>query len=232
MNALFFVKGSTGLIVLLAAVFALLTQLQVRKIPPAILNVKNPVLLTWHRWAGRIALGGFVLTRMICQLVGVYPTFPLEARHFAHGVLSALCAAAILSKIWVTRRQVRWGKKRILTWVVTTFIVGASFSTLTGALAAWRWANPTVIWGKNEWLIYRAATLGHVGLAIALIWLGRLALVNGRCRDQVNTFVECGVTGGHRIAKKSRRLRVFKYIKAKSLSFTSRRNLCIHVKLL
>jgi hypothetical protein len=201
MNALFFVKGSTGLIVFLAAVFALLTQLQVRNIIPVTFRVKNPVLLEWHRWAGRIALGGFVLNRMICQLVGVYPTFPFEARHFAHGVLSALCAAAILSKIWVTRGKVKWEKKRILTWVVTVFIVGASFSTLTGALAAWRWANPTVTWGKNEWLIYQAATLGHVGLAIALIWLGRLALVNGRGRDQVDTLVERSVRGWHRIAK-------------------------------
>jgi hypothetical protein len=201
MNALFFVKGSTGLMVVLAAVFALLTQLQVRKILPAILNVKDPVLLTWHRWAGRVALGGFVLNRMICQLVGVYPTFPFEARHLAHGVLSALCAVAILSKIWVTRRQVRWGKRRILAWVVTLFIVGASFSTLTGALAAWRWADPAVTWGKNKWLIYQAAILGHVGLAMALIWLGRLALVNGRGRDQVDTLVERGVTGGHRIAE-------------------------------
>jgi hypothetical protein len=201
MNALFFVKGSTGLIVFSAAVFALLTQLQIRKISPAILNVKDPVLLTWHRWAGWIALGGFVLNRMICQLLGVYPTFPFEARHFAHGVLSVLCAVAILSKIWVTRRKVKWGKKRILTWVVTIFIVGASFSTLTGVLAAWRWANPTLTWDKNEWLIYQAAIFGHVGLAIALIWLGRLALVNGRGPDQIDAFVERGVTGGHGIAK-------------------------------
>ena len=102
MNALFLVKGSTGLIVCLAAVFALLTQLQVHKIPLAILNVKDPVLLTWHRWAGRIALGGFVLNRMICQLVGVYAVHgdaylasPFEARHLAHSVPSALCAIGL-----------------------------------------------------------------------------------------------------------------------------------------
>jgi hypothetical protein len=201
MNALFLVRNLIGPIVFAAAVFALLTQLQIRNIIPATFGVKNPIFLKWHRWAGRIAIGGFVLNRMICQLVGVYPTFPLEARHFAHGALSALCAAAILSKIWVTRRQVRRGKKRILTWVVAIFIVGASFSTLTGALAAWRWANPTVTWGKNEWLIYQAATLGHVGLAIALIWLGRLALENGRGRDQVDTLVERSVTGWRGIAK-------------------------------
>jgi hypothetical protein len=204
MNALFLARNLISPIVCSAAIFALLTQLQIHNIIPTIYGVKNPVLLKWHRWAGRIAIGGFVLDRMICQLLGEYPTFPFEARNFAHGVLSALCAVAVLSKVWVTWPKGKWGRKRILTWVVTIFIVGASFSTLTGALAAWRWASPTVIWGKNEWLIYQAATLGHVGLAIALIWLGRLALVNGRGRDQIDTFVERGVAGEHRIAKNYR----------------------------
>ena len=149
-----------------------------------------------------------MLNRMICPLVDVYLShgdaylaFPFDARYFAHGVLSALCAVAVLSKVWVTQRKVKWEMNQVLTWVVTIFIVGASFSTLTCALAAWRWANPTVTWDKGEWFTYRAATLGHVGLAIALIWLGRLALVNGRGSGQIDTFVERGVTGGHRIAK-------------------------------
>ena len=240
MNVLFFVRGLISLIVVSAACTALLTQLQIRKILPAILNVKNPVLLTWHRWAGRIAMGGFILHRTMCLLVGVhlfqrnaYLSFPLEPRHFAHGILSALCAAAVLSKIWVTRRKVKPGQKWALSsWGVSVFIIGASFTTLTCALAAWRWIDPAAMWAKNDWLVYQAATLGHIGLAIALIWLGRLALKNRPGPDQADTFVERGVTKGNGIARKPRTLRVFKYINAKSLSTTSRRILCIHVKLL
>lgn len=240
MNVLLFVRGLIGLVVVSAAVTALLTQLQIRKILPAVLNVNDPVLLTWHRWAGRIAMGGFVLHRTMYLLVGVhlfqsntYSFFSLEPRHFAHSILSALCAAAVLSKIWVTRRKVEQGGKRALSsWDVTVFIFGASFSALTCALAAWRWAEPAATWDNHDWLIYRAATLGHVGLAIALIWLGRMALINKPDPDQADTFLERVVTAGHRIGKKPRKLRVFKTIKTKSLSTTSRRILCIHVKLL
>ncbi len=56
------------------------------------------------------------------------------------------------------------------------FFVGASLFTLTCSLAAWRWANPGVVWGKDKWLTYQASALGNLALSIALIWLGRLAL--------------------------------------------------------
>jgi hypothetical protein len=57
------------------------------------------------------------------------------------------------------------------------FFVGASFFTLTLILVAWRGVNPGVVWDSRKWLIYLATALGHVLLGVALIWLGRLALV-------------------------------------------------------
>jgi hypothetical protein len=201
MDALFFLKGLIGQTVFCAAVFALLTQLQIQTKTPAIFGVKDAVLLEWHRWAGRIALGGFVLSRMMGFLVGAYPTFPLEARHLAHGALSALCAVAVLSKIWATRHQVRWGRKRALTWGASILVLGAGFSILTCGLAVWRWANPNLTWVRSQHLIYQAALVGHVGLALALIGLGRLVLVNRRGPHEVDTFVERDVMGGRGTAK-------------------------------
>jgi len=57
------------------------------------------------------------------------------------------------------------------------FFVGASFFTLTLILVAWRGVNPGVVWDSRKWLIYLATALGHALLGVALIWLGRMALV-------------------------------------------------------
>jgi hypothetical protein len=206
MDALFFVKGLIGLTVFCAAVLALLTQLQIQKRVPAIFGVKDAVLLEWHRRAGRVALGGFVLSRMMGFLLGAYPDFPFEARHLAHGALSALCAVAVLSKIWAARRQVRWGRKQALTWGASIFVLGAGFSILTCGLVAWRWANPSLTWVRGQHLIYQAGTVGHVGLALALIWLGRLALVNRRGLDELETVGERDVMGGAQNPQTSRNL--------------------------
>ena len=203
MNVRFLSNSLIGPIVFFAAVIALLTQLQIHKKVHAIFGVEYPVLLAGHRWAGRIALGGFVLKRMMglfsdsCSTYGdTCLAFPFKPQHLTHGALSALCAAAVVSKIRVTQRRARRRTRGVLAWRATSFFLGASFFILTCVLAAWRWANPSVIWGKTEWLIYKAATLGHVGLAIALIGLGRLALASRHRLDRTGTFVELRVMEG------------------------------------
>ena len=65
---------------------------------------------------------------------------------------------------------------RVLPWWLTALVFGAGFATLTCTLVGWRWASPAVAQGEDTWLIYQVAVLAHVGLAIALIWLGRLVL--------------------------------------------------------
>ena len=114
MNTLLFVKGLVGLIVFLAAIGALLMQLQTRKVFPPILKVKGPRLLTWHRWLGRTALAGMVFNGALCLLIGLYPALRSDPRHLAHSILAILLAIAFLSKVWVTRRKIRWGIKQIL----------------------------------------------------------------------------------------------------------------------
>lgn len=57
--------------------------------------------------------------------------------------------------------------------------VGASFFTLTGALAVWRTVHPGVVWDRQKWLVYQAAAWGNALLGAALIGLGRLALGHG-----------------------------------------------------
>lgn len=188
MNALLFLKSPIELILILTAFFALLTQLQLNKKTPSILGTNNPVLLKWHRWLGWIAIGGYVLTRLIYLLAETYPAYPLKTQHFTHGVIIVICAVAFLRAVWVTHRKVKRKKKRVFTWGVTVFVLGASFTTITCALIAWRWANPPVTWGNNNWLIYQASILGHVALVLALIWQGRLALATGRESNQINNF--------------------------------------------
>ena len=67
-------------------------------------------------------------------------------------------------------------ERRGLSWGVLVFIFGASFFTLTCKLVVWRWASPTIMMDSGEWFNYQAAVVGHVWLAITLIWMGRLAL--------------------------------------------------------
>lgn len=176
MNGPLNVNGPVNMIILVAAIIALLTQPQIRIRIPSFFGVDLPVLQNWHCWAGRIALGGFVLNYMLFPLVGMHPATPADLRYSAHSVLSTLCAVAVLRKIWLTWREDTDRTKWMLPWSTAVFGLGASFFTLSCALAAWRWANPTGTWGEIQWLVFKAATLGHVGLAIALIWLGRLAL--------------------------------------------------------
>jgi hypothetical protein len=136
-NALLFVKGLIGLIVFAAAAGALITQLQIRKVIPAIFRVKTPVLLNWHRWLGRVSLGGFVLNSVICMLIGFYPALRTDPRHLAHSLLSILCAVVFLGKVWVTRRRVRWGLQRIVPLGASLFVLQAGVFLTATVFAIW-----------------------------------------------------------------------------------------------
>jgi len=114
MDSLLFVKGLIGLVVFVAAIGALITQLQIRKKIPPVLRASPKVLRNWHLWMGRVALGGFVLNSAICLLVGLYPAPRTDPRHLAHSILATLCVVFFLGKVWITRRKVRWAMKRIV----------------------------------------------------------------------------------------------------------------------
>jgi hypothetical protein len=67
-------------------------------------------------------------------------------------------------------------KMRVLSWGGLVFILGTSFITLTCKLVVWRWAYPNAMMDSGEWFNYQAAIVRYTWLAIALIWMVRLAL--------------------------------------------------------
>jgi hypothetical protein len=73
-------------------------------------------------------------------------------------------------------------ERRVFSWGVLFFILSASFFTLTCKLVVWRWAYPTVMMDSGEWFNYQAAIVRYTWLAIALFWMGRLALKRRKAR--------------------------------------------------
>ena len=137
MNTLLFVKGLIGLLVFLAAGGAALTQLQNRKLIGPLLPLQGPALLAWHRRLGRIALAGFVLNSVICLELGFYPALRTDPRHVIHSILGVLLAIAFFGKVWVTRRKLRWGLRRIVIWGGVVFVLHAGVFASATIFALW-----------------------------------------------------------------------------------------------
>lgn len=137
MNTLLFVKGLIGLIVFVAAIGALVTQLQSRKIIRPVLRLKPAALLQWHRWSGRVALIGVVLDSVICMEIGLYPVLRWEPRHVAHIALATLLAGFFLGKVWVVRRKLKWGLKRIIAWGIGVFVLQTGVFLSATVFAIW-----------------------------------------------------------------------------------------------
>ena len=121
MDTLLFVKGIIGVVVFVAAIIALLTQLQMRKRISPIIKASPKVLRSWHLWMGRIALAAFVLNSVICLLIGMYPAFRSDPRHLVHGLVASLCLVVFLGKTWITRRKIKWGMKRVVVLGIVLF---------------------------------------------------------------------------------------------------------------
>jgi len=136
-DSLVFVKGLIGALVFLAAIGALITQLQMRKRIPAIIKAGPKVLRQWHLWLGRVALGGFILNSTICLLIGLYPTPRTDVRHLTHGILATLGAVLLLGKGWATRRRVKWAMKRIVTFGILVFALQAAVFLTATVFAIW-----------------------------------------------------------------------------------------------
>jgi len=136
-NALLFVKGLIGAIVFIAAAGALVTQLQSRKLMPAILRLNGPALLKWHRWLGRIALGGTVLDGVLCMEIGLYPVLRTDTRHLIHMAVAVLLAIALLSKSWVLRRKLKWALRRAVPWGIAVFILQVAVFGSATVFAIW-----------------------------------------------------------------------------------------------
>jgi len=114
MQSLESVKGLIGLIVIVAATLAALIQLQIRKKIPAVFKPRGPVLLDWHRWAGRTALAGFFLNGVMCLMVGLYPVLYTGPRYLVHGSVAIVAAVVFAGKVWSQRKRNRWGVRNVL----------------------------------------------------------------------------------------------------------------------
>lgn len=137
MDSLVFVKGLIGVLVFLAAIGALITQLQIRKRIPPIIRAGPKVLRQWHLWLGRTALGGIVLNSALCLLIGLYPAPRTDARHLAHSAVATVGLALLLGKGLATRRKVKWAMKRIVTIGLVVFALQAAVFLTATVFAIW-----------------------------------------------------------------------------------------------
>jgi hypothetical protein len=178
MNALYLVSDLTGPTVFFAAIIGLLAQPQVLRRVSLTVGDRGSALLGWHRRVGRIAVVGLVVGGLTWSLTSEQDAFIGEPTVLAHGILCAVCALIVLRKVWGRQRQARRKMRQVFPWVTATLAVGASFVALTCVLVAGRWTAPSIAGDRGGWLIHQAEMIGHMGLGMALIWLGRLALRN------------------------------------------------------
>jgi hypothetical protein len=176
MDALHLVRNLAVPVVLLAATVGLLAQPRILGRVPLVGGVGESALLGWHRWVGRVAVAGLVVVGLAWSLASTDTVSPRVPGILAHGILCVICAVTILRKAWITQRGTKRRMRQVWPWVTATFALGASFVVLTCAMAAGPWADPGTIGDRGRWLVRQAGTVGHMGLGIALIWLGRLAL--------------------------------------------------------
>lgn len=178
MNALYLVRDLMGPTVFFAAIIGLLAQPQVLRRVSITVGDEASALLGWHRRLGRFAVVGLVAGGLTWSLSSEQDAFIGEPTVLAHGILCAVCALMVLRKAWGRQRQARREMRQILPWVTVTIALGASFAALTCVLATRRWTEPTMARERGGGLIPQAEMVGHMGLGIGLIGLGRLALRN------------------------------------------------------
>lgn len=176
MDALHLVRNLTVPVVLFAATIGLLAQPQILGRMPLVGGVKESALLGWHRWLGRIAVAGLVVIGLAWSLAGAYAVSLWNPGILAHGILCMICALTVLRKAWLARRKADRELRQVWPWVTVTLVLGTGFVVLTYTMAIGPWADPATIEDRGQWLVRQAGTVGHMGLGIMLIWLGRLAL--------------------------------------------------------
>jgi len=170
------------IIFLSAVVIALSTQFQIRIGRPPFQNHGVSILESRHRLAGWIAICGLagVAAISIFQRNGL--PILIKPIVILHVPLLTICAAVKLRKGWVIQSK-RWQSEgKSFAWWITILIIGMSFCTVTCAMVIWQYFdNEILMISSIKALPYQILLFGHIGLAFALIWLGRTAFG----RDQV-----------------------------------------------
>lgn len=99
-------KSVLTTLVLLLAVFQVLTQLQLRGKMPAILPFSKRMLRTLHQWGGDLILLLVVGIALICIHTQGWQTYDVRgAAHIAVGMLAGL---VLLVKVLIARLRRRW----------------------------------------------------------------------------------------------------------------------------
>lgn len=185
MGAINFIGYTFVTVFLVAVVIAVSTQFQIRISHPAFQNHGVSILESRHRLSGWIALGGLagVAAISIFQPNGL--PILIKPFIFLHVPLLTICAVVKLRKGWVNQSKLRRSKGNSLAWWMTNIIIGIGFCTATCAMVIWKYSNINLLMMSSiKALPYEFLLFGHIGLAFALIWLGRIALG----RDQVLAF--------------------------------------------
>jgi hypothetical protein len=180
--ALINVIGYVFFVIFLSAVIiALSIQFQIRIGRPAFQNHGVSILESRHRLSGWIAISGLAGVAAISIFQRDGSPILIKPFIFLHVPLLTICAAVKLRKGWVIQSK-RWrivGKP--FAWWIINLIIGMSFCIVTCAMVIWQYFdNGILMISSIKALPYQSLLFGHIGLAFALIWLGRTAFGRDR----------------------------------------------------
>ena len=173
MNALDVSRYVFWTIFISAALIASLTQLQIMTGSFVSQDREISKLISRHRWTGWIALCGLLLIFTSRLLPGEGLPLIVGQINLIHIPLMTICGIGYLRKVWVSQNSPDQNKlsRNLLWWMMCG--LGVCFFAVSVLLAIWSTPGmkPTL-----EATIWRWLMIGHIGLALTLIWSGRSAL--------------------------------------------------------
>lgn len=169
-------------IFLCSALVAVLTQIQIRVDSDGSSNGEVSKLNSRHRWTGWLALCALVLILASSLIMGSGLPKILAQINLIHIPLMTICAVVYLRKVWVTKKMLKLSMNQRFLWWGIMCTLGMCFFAISFGLAIWYLLKVNPVLANNIW---RLLLIGHTGLALGLIWLGRLALRKGK-RTELN----------------------------------------------
>ena len=179
MTPILFARNGLTLFFALALFLSQLARLKIDNFLPSTKIVYNLGRQRRHRRAGWTFVGALVLI----WATGFVLDIPLATTSIAsamiHAVPISICAFVVVRKIWIRQHQMGWPTKRVIAWATAVVILGVCFSIATLLLATRTWADPSGTSVGKLWQLFQNTALMHVGIALLLMWLGRIALKSG-----------------------------------------------------
>jgi hypothetical protein len=179
MTPILFARHGLTLFSALALFISLLVRLKIDNFLPPTKITYNLGRQRWHRRAGWT----FVVALVLIWATGLAHDIPLakssKASAMIHVIPISICAFAVIRKIWIRQHQIGRPTKRVTAWTIATVILGVCFSITTLLLATRQWADPSGTSGGKLSHLYQNTALIHIGIALLLMWLGRIALKSG-----------------------------------------------------